>query len=430
MNEMSNMAVLPPAPPGALPPGGAGTPATAAAAADSPMGQKRGPRAREGAIANAPFPSMLGALMEGAGPDTGGVKPDDPAIATASIGQIPAGDGKPLPPVAMGLPGLVSADGGQDPLPVMTASLNPASADDNRDLPPLAAVKSDIQNTADGADAAGDPATTALAASMGPALPPALQTALPPQNDAAVGDETEIAAATPAAKPATLLRPVALSLPATNADTDAGAQYLPQPGEVGKQTAEPQQPPALTAGLVKESEQRLSPPSREAMSAIATVADAARQFPAVSTETSRAPGTAPAIPVPVNHPQWEQALGERVLWCVNRHSSTAQLSLNPPDLGPLEIRISLDRDRAHVLFVSPHETVREAISAAVPRLQDMLGEAGIQLLDVGIERHASGRQPQAFLPPAPHGTGASEESAADVTGLGTRMAVGLVDYYI
>lgn len=413
MNEMSNMAVLPPA--------------TAAASADSPMGQKRGPRAREGAIADSPFPSMLGALMEGAGPDTGGVKPDDPAIATASIGQIPAGDGKPLPPVAMGLPGLISADGGQDPLPVMTAFLNPASADDNQDLPPLAAVKSDIQNTA---DTAGDPATAALAASMGPVLPPALQTALPPQNDAAVGDATEIAAATPAAKPATLLRPAALSLPATNADTDAGAQYLPQPSEVGKQTAEPQQPPALTAGLVKESEQRLPPPSREAMSAIATVADAVRQFPAVSTETSRVPGTAPAIPVPVNHPQWEQALGERVLWCVNRHSSTAQLSLNPPDLGPLEIRISLDRDRAHVLFVSPHETVREAISAAVPRLQDMLGEAGIQLLDVGIERHASGRQPQAFLPPAPHGTGASEEAAADVTGLGTRMAVGLVDYYI
>lgn len=378
-----------------------------------------------------PFSRLFEVARNEAASDAGGADtPADPAMLMAIVGQVTAADGKILPPVVAGPPNPASVDGIRNSLPVMKAFLNLASADGSQDLPPPAAAKSDIQNTADGADTAGDPATAALAASMGPVLPPALQTVLPPQNDAAVGDETEIAAATPAAKPATLLRPAALSLPATNADTDAGAQYLPQPSEVGKQTAEPQQPPALTAGLVKESEQRLPPPSREAMSAIATVADAARQFPAVSTETSRVPGTAPAIPVPVNHPQWEQALGERVLWCVNRHSSTAQLSLNPPDLGPLEIRISLDRDRAHVLFVSPHETVREAISAAVPRLQDMLGEAGIQLLDVGIERHASGRQPQAFLPPAPHGTGASEEAAADVTGLGTRMAVGLVDYYI
>ena len=285
-------------------------------------------------------------------------------------------------------------------------------------------MKSDSQNTADGA---GDPA---LATSMGPVLPPALQTALPPQNDAIVGGEADILPPAPATKPAMPLRPAALSLPATDTDTDAGAQYLPQPSEAGKQTAEPQQPPAPTAGLVKESEQRPPPPSREATPAIATVADAARHFQTVPTDTSRVPVTAPAIPVPVNHPQWEQALGERVVWLVNRHSSTAQLSLNPPDLGPLEIRISLDQDRAHVLFVSPHETVRETIGAAIPRLQDMLGEAGIRLLDVGIERHADGRQPQTFLPPAPHGTGASEESAADAMGLGTRMAVGLVDYYI
>ena len=331
--------------------------------------------------------------------------PVDPAVLMAIVGQVTAADGKNLPPVVAGPPKPVSADGSQD-------------------LPPLATVKSDSQNTADGA---GDPA---LATSMGPVLPPALQTALPPQNDAIVGGEADILPPAPAAKPAMPLRPAALSLPATDTDTDAGAQYLPQPSEAGKQTAEPQQPPAPTAGLVKESEQRPPPPSREATSAIATVADAARHFQTVPTDTSRVPVTAPAIPVPVNHPQWEQALGERVVWLVNRHSSTAQLSLNPPDLGPLEIRISLDQDRAHVLFVSPHETVRETIGAAIPRLQDMLGEAGIRLLDVGIERHAGGRQPQTFLPPAPHGPGHAEESAADAMGLGTRMAVGLVDYYI
>ncbi len=370
-----------------------------------------------------PFSLLFEVARNEVASDAGGADtPADPAMLMAIVGQVTAADGKNLPPVVTGPPNPASVDGIQNPLPVMTALLNPVSADGSQDLPPLAAVKSDSQNMADGA---GDPVT--LAASMGPGLPPALQTVLPPQNDAIVGGETEIPP--PAAKPATPLRPAAPSLPTTAVDTDAGAQYLPQPSEIGKQTAEPQQVPALTAGLVKDAEQRL-PPSREATPAIATVADAARHFSAVPADTSRVPVTAPAIPVPVDHPQWGQALGERVLWCVNRNSSTAQLSLNPPDLGPLEIRISLDQDRAHVLFVSPHETVREAIGAAVPRLQDMLGEAGIQLLDVGIERHAGGRQPQAFLPPAPHGPGHAEESATDAMELGTRMAAGLVDYYI
>ena len=286
-------------------------------------------------------------------------------------------------------------------------------------------MKSDSQNTADGA---GDPAT--LATSMGPGLPPALQTALPPQNDAIVGGEADILPPAPAAKPATPLRPAALSLPATDTDTDAGAQYLPQPSEAGKQTAEPQQVPAPTAGLIKDAEQRAATVTRgdvgdrDGRGCGAPFSDGADGHIARIRSRRRRSRCRSII-----H-NGDRRSASAWSGCVNRHSSTAQLSLNPPDLGPLEIRISLDQDRAHVLFVSPHETVREAIGAAIPRLQDMLGEAGIRLLDVGIERHASGRQPQAFLPPAPHGPGHAEESATDAMGLGTRMAVGLVDYYI
>ena len=47
--------------------------------------------------------------------------PVDPAVLMAIVGQVTAADGKNLPPVVAGPPNPASADGSQDPLPVMMA---------------------------------------------------------------------------------------------------------------------------------------------------------------------------------------------------------------------------------------------------------------------------------------------------------------------
>ncbi len=156
--------------------------------------------------------------------------------------------------------------------------------------------------------------------------------------------------------------------------------------------------------------------------------EAARQLAAAAPDAvSRTPVTTP-VPVPPDHPQWGQAFGERVVWLVNQHATSAQLSLNPPDLGRLDVQISLEQDHARVLFATPHESVREAIEAAVPRLREMLADSGVQLLDVGIERHAGGRQPHPFQTssqPPDRGDAVGTEPSAK-----PGMAVGLVDYFI
>ena len=65
---------------------------------------------------------------------------------------------------------------------------------------------------------------------------------------------------------------------------------------------------------------------------------------------------------PVDHPfllhprvdsgGWSDALGQRVLWMVTQQQQTAELSLNPPDLGPLHVVLSIDNDQASVMFMS------------------------------------------------------------------------------
>ena len=89
----------------------------------------------------------------------------------------------------------------------------------------------------------------------------------------------------------------------------------------------------------------------------------------------------------VGDAHWDQGLGERLVWMAGQRHQVAQLHLNPPDLGPLTITLTLERDQASAQFVCAQAAVREAIEAAMPRLRDMLAESGITLgnVDVGAQ---------------------------------------------
>jgi len=88
------------------------------------------------------------------------------------------------------------------------------------------------------------------------------------------------------------------------------------------------------------------------------------------------------IPVAVNHPGWQGSLAERVVWLVSAGQQTADLYLNPPELGPVEVRLSVGNGataETTVQFASTHAPVREAIEAALPKLRDAFAQAGLTL---------------------------------------------------
>lgn len=87
---------------------------------------------------------------------------------------------------------------------------------------------------------------------------------------------------------------------------------------------------------------------------------------------------------------WNQAIGQKVVWMVGNDQQSASLTLNPPDLGPLQVVISVSESTATANFVSAHPEVRQALEAAMPRLREMLGEAGIQLGQAQVGAGTSG----------------------------------------
>ena len=89
---------------------------------------------------------------------------------------------------------------------------------------------------------------------------------------------------------------------------------------------------------------------------------------------------------------WDNALGQKVLWMVSNQQQVAELTLNPPDLGPLQVVLSVTNDQASATFISQHIDVRQALEAALPRLREMMADSGINLGETTVSAETSQRQ--------------------------------------
>lgn len=149
-------------------------------------------------------------------------------------------------------------------------------------------------------------------------------------------------------------------------------------------------PPELASGALRD----LPATDLPATGSLNTLAPLA----AVPVERGVAPAagafvhTAPGLEPRVGATGWDNALGQKVLWMVSNQQQVAELSLNPPDLGPLQVVLSLSDDQASATFVSQHADVRQALEAALPRLREMMADSGISLAETTVSADTSQRQ--------------------------------------
>lgn len=106
-----------------------------------------------------------------------------------------------------------------------------------------------------------------------------------------------------------------------------------------------------------------------------------RTTPLVSVEAPTAVSGASAnhLAPSVGAAAWGQAIGEKIVWMAAGAQQTASLTLNPPNMGPLQIVLNISNEQATASFFSAQPEVRQALEAAFPRLREMMSEAGIQL---------------------------------------------------
>lgn len=123
-------------------------------------------------------------------------------------------------------------------------------------------------------------------------------------------------------------------------------------------------------------------PAPAAELAAASPGSSAGLNPFTLATASAGPANSPAIATPMHQPGWNADFGRQVVMLArDAHSGmqTAELRLDPPELGPLRISLSLNEGMASALFVSAHASVRQAIESALPQLSQQLAQAGISL---------------------------------------------------
>ena len=145
----------------------------------------------------------------------------------------------------------------------------------------------------------------------------------------------------------------------------------------------------------------------------------------------------PIISSPLHSKAWPEQFGEKIVWMAKNDHQSDQISINPPQLGPMQITLHLNGDQANAIFASPHAEVRQAIEAAMPQLREMLQSAGITLGDTNVganmaqqnqsnpfsasNRNQSGHE-NAILP-------ANEDPVSAVIGEIVHRGNGLVDLF-
>jgi flagellar hook-length control protein FliK len=114
----------------------------------------------------------------------------------------------------------------------------------------------------------------------------------------------------------------------------------------------------------------------------------AANTPPATPMTPPAQAAAPEIVIEsrIGTPRWTRDLHDSVTMLVHSRTSVAELHLTPADMGPVDIRIDFSGTQPSVSISVQHADTRNALDAALPRLQDMLAESGITLGGASVEQ--------------------------------------------
>lgn len=187
---------------------------------------------------------------------------------------------------------------------------------------------------------------------------------------------------------ATQLRAGGAGQPA-NKLTDAAAQV---PGSLQSALAAASTPSSTTT--LPDNTTAISH-SATPINDIASLASIGAQ--AQNANTAIFTSTSLGVAAPLQSPQWPSDFSRQFVMLsqnAGNQPQTAELRLDPPELGPIRITINISDNVAHAAFVSAHASVRNAIENALPQLQQQLAQAGISLGQANVSDQ--GQQQPAF----------------------------------
>jgi flagellar hook-length control protein FliK len=94
-------------------------------------------------------------------------------------------------------------------------------------------------------------------------------------------------------------------------------------------------------------------------------------------------------PLQLSKEQAGDQVSERINIMLSKNLKHVDIRLDPPELGKLQIRLSLNQDQASVQFTVGNQQTRDLVEHAMPRLREMLHQQGLQLAQSSVQQDAS-----------------------------------------
>lgn len=271
-----------------------------------------------------------------------------------------------------------TADAASDAEDAAAAEAAAAAAAATTPVTDMLAFMASLSQPANNAATVSTDAAAAGAATESDAQLTALETALDNMKAVATGatDDTDAAGGKGQA--------LASGVQQTSADlrtTQAAGAALPQ-GEqdVGQFQAQLRD---------TQQQQQQLPVAEEAPAPLAALQAQAAKLDA--TGNPAMPGD--RIPARLGTQAWENQVSQRIVYMVGKEQA-ATLTLNPPDLGPVQIVLNVTNDQATVAFSSDQLDVRQALENALPRLREMMSESGIALGNATVDANVPDQRQQ------------------------------------
>lgn len=138
-------------------------------------------------------------------------------------------------------------------------------------------------------------------------------------------------------------------------------------------------------------------------------------------------------PLNMQQPGWSKELTDKVMWMSSQNLKSAEIKLNPAELGRLDIRVQVGQEHTQITFNSAHAGVRDSLDGQMHRLREMLEQQGMHNVDVEVaDQSQQHQQQESSRRIADHGVEAGEEELVAVSELEQQEQghAGLVSYYV
>ena len=102
---------------------------------------------------------------------------------------------------------------------------------------------------------------------------------------------------------------------------------------------------------------------------------------------------------------WPQSMASQLAFMQVHRQSSAELQLNPAELGGLHVKLDVDNGAVNASFVCQHQAVAELVQDSMPRLRDAMQQGGMQLAQTTVSTGDFSQQQGAWQGASAQGNG-------------------------